>query len=191
MKAFREIARSLRGYTEKVVISFVDFYAKMQRNMKGLNIRELSREEMTDIAKKMAGIAAENGMVIETCAERIDLREVGIRHGSCIDKGQIEKITGYTLNLQKDKNQREECGCFESIDVGTYHTCKNGCRYCYANDSMEKVRACAGLYDVDSPLLCGRIGSEDKVTERKVRSCRETQMNLFGSEQMLYTVKSV
>lgn len=181
LKVFEEIAGCLKNYTEKVVISFVDFYAKTLRNTKGLHIKGLDRKGMTELAKGLAGIAESSGLVIETCAEQTDLQEVGIRHGSCIDKKQIEKIVGCALSLEKDKNQRDACGCFESIDVGAYNTCGNGCRYCYANYNEEKVRACMAAYDVDSPLLCGKVGPEDQVTERKVRTLKTIQLSLFTS----------
>lgn len=175
-KAFEEIAGCLKGYTEKVVISFVDFYAKTLRNTKDLYIKSLSREEMREIAEGMAQIAKSCGLVIETCAEQINLQDVGIRHGSCIDKKRIEKIAGCSLSVEKDKNQREACGCCESIDVGAYNTCRNGCRYCYANYHEEQVRKCIACYDVNSPLLCGRIEPEERVTDRKVRSFRNPQL---------------
>lgn len=178
-KAFEEIAGCLKGYTEKVVISFVDFYAKTLRNTKDLYIKSLSREEMKEIAEEMAQIAKSCGLVIETCAEQINLQDVGIRHGSCIDKKQIEKIAGCSLSVEKDKNQREACGCCESIDVGAYNTCRNGCRYCYANYHEEQVRKCIACYDVNSPLLCGRIEPEERVTDRKVRSFRNPQLRIF------------
>ena len=179
LKAFEEIAGCLKGYTEKVVISFVDFYAKTLRNTKDLYIKSLSREEMREIAEGMAQIAKSCGLVIETCAEQINLQDVGIRHGSCIDKKQIEKIAGCSLSVEKDKNQREACGCCESIDVGAYNTCRNGCRYCYANYHEEQVRKCIACYDVDSPLLCGRIEPEERVTDRKERSFRNPQLSIF------------
>lgn len=179
LKAFEEIAGCLKGYTEKVVISFVDFYAKTLRNTKDLYIKSLSREEMKEIAEEMAQIAKSCGLVIETCAEQINLQDVGIRHGSCIDKKRIEKIAGCSLSVEKDKNQREACGCCESIDVGAYNTCRNGCRYCYANYHEEQVRKCIACYDVDSPLLCGRIEPEERVTDRKVRSFRNPQLSIF------------
>ena len=179
LKAFEEIAGCLKGYTEKVVISFVDFYAKTLRNTKDLYIKSLSREEMKEIAEEMAQIAKSCGLVIETCAEQINLQDVGIRHGSCIDKKQIEKIAGCSLSAEKDKNQREACGCCESIDVGAYNTCRNGCRYCYANYHEEQVRKCIACYDVNSPLLCGRIEPKERVTDREVRSFRNPQLSIF------------
>lgn len=28
------------------------------------------------------------------------------------------------IKCRKDKNQRIECGCVESVEIGTYNTCK-------------------------------------------------------------------
>lgn len=177
--AFREIACSLKDHTEKVVISFMDWYAKTQRNMKGLHVHIPDREEMIYIAKGLAEIAGENQLQIETCAESIELRDAHIRHGSCIDKAMIERLTGCQLNVKKDKNQREACGCVESVDVGTYHTCLNACRYCYANFDMKKVKEQAAFYDAGSPLLCGTLHEDDKVTERKAVSLKDMQLTLW------------
>lgn len=179
LKAFAEIAKRLSGYTQKVVISFVDLYAKTQRNMAGLDIKEISNHDMLVMAEKLAVIAEKYHLEIESCAEKIDLQSAGIHHGSCIDRGLIEKILGCKLTAGKDKNQREECGCIESVEVGTYNTCLNGCRYCYANFSEEKVGEGVRVYDVDSPLLCGNIGPDDKITDRKVKSFKERQISFF------------
>lgn len=180
LKAFREIANRLNGYTEKVVISFVDWYAKMQRNTVGLNIHEAADTEIRELAEKLVEIAAQNNLTVESCAEKINLRSLGIEHGSCIDRKLIEKIIGCRLKVDKDKNQRVECGCVESIEVGTYNTCLNGCRYCYANFSEDKVHENVRLYDADAPLLCGQVYPEDRITDRKVRSIKETQISFFG-----------
>ena len=109
---------------------------------------------------------------MESCAEAFDLKGAGIEHGSCIDKKLIEEIIGCKLAGGKDKNQREGCGCLESVETGLYNTCRNGCRYCYANFSGNAVRINAEAYDPASPLLCGVIGPGDKVTERKVKSLK-------------------
>ena len=172
VRAFRSIADKLADYTEKAVISFVDLYAKVQRNTANQNLRESSGAEMLDMAGKLAQLAAERGLIVESCAEHIDLQSVGVEHGCCIDRKLIERLLGYKLTISKDKTQRAECGCFESIDVGAYNTCKNGCRYCYANFNPTITAQNAAMYDPASPLLCGAIGEEDKITERKVKLLR-------------------
>ncbi len=180
LKAFEEIASNLADYTEKVIISFVDFYSKTQRNAREIDIRQMTNEEMVSIAGKMAQIASKYNLIIETCAEQINLQEAGIQHGSCIDKKLIERILGCKLIVEKDKNQREECGCFESVEAGAYNTCLNGCKYCYANFNDNKVKDNVKLYDRDSALLCGNITSDDRITDRKVKSLKDTQISFFA-----------
>lgn len=179
LKAFEEIAENLRGYTEKVIISFVDFYTKTRRSMAELGVSPLTAADMEELAGHMVQIAEQNHMIVESCAEKADLSHAGVRHGSCIDRSLIEKLTGCKLQGTKDKNQRSECGCFESVEVGAYNTCRNGCRYCYANYSDEKVKENAQRYDKNAPMLCGSVRPEDIVTVRKVKSLRTGQMALF------------
>jgi len=51
-------------------------------------------------------------------SEKIDLAQFGIGHSHCIDRDRIEKILGKSIESEKDKNQRGECGCIASVDVG-------------------------------------------------------------------------
>lgn len=179
LKAFEEIASSLAAYTEKVVISFVDLYSKTLRNTRKLDIRQITNEEMIEVAGEMAQIASKDNLIIETCAEQINLQEAGIQHGSCIDKKLIERLLGCKLIAEKDKNQREACGCFESVEVGEYNTCLNGCKYCYANFNDSKVEDHVKLYNRNSALLCGNISSDDRITERKMKSMKDNQIRFL------------
>ena len=97
-------------------------------------------------------------------------------------------LAGYPIKAAKDKNQRPACGCVESVEIGTYDTCKNGCRYCYANVSKERVRQNCEKYDPNAPLLCGVLNEEDRITERKVKSLKvspskEEQLSIFDLER--------
>ncbi len=179
LKAFEQIASALQGYTERCVISFVDIYAKNKKAMEQMGVYELGKPELTEFAKNISRMAGENGMRIGSCAEVIDLEACGIEHNCCIDKALIEDIIGCKLKGQKDKNQRPECGCMESVEVGTYHTCKNGCLYCYANHSEEQVAQNCGQYNPKSPILCSTISENDRITERKVGSLKELQLSLL------------
>lgn len=179
LKAFEEIASSLAAYTEKVVISFVDLYSKTLRNTRELDIRQITNEEMIEVAGEMAQIASKYNLIIETCAEQINLQEAGIQHGSCIDKKLIERLLGCKLIAEKDKNQREACGCFESVEVGAYNTCLNGCKYCYANFNDSKVEDHVKLYNRNSALLCGNISFDDRITERKMKSMKDNQIRFL------------
>lgn len=179
LKAFEQIAKELSGYTCKCVISFVDIYAKNKENMKALNSLFLTGSDLTTFGKELVLIAENYDMKVAACAEAVDLSSCGIEKNCCIDKDLIEKITGSKIQATKDPNQRKECGCIESIEVGTYNTCRNGCRYCYANESPERVSQNCKLYDVHSPLLCGDITEHDRITERKVKSLKEKQLTIL------------
>ena len=60
----------------------------------------------------------------------------------------VEIRQGDLFNLQemiikhknnKDKGQRQFCGCIISKDIGEYNTCPHLCEYCYANNSKKKA----------------------------------------------------
>lgn len=181
LRAFEQIAGALRGYTNKCVISFVDVYAKNKKAMEAMGAYNIDESELMDFAKRISGIAKANEMTVGSCAEKMDLSKCGIEHNCCIDKQLIEDIVGCKIKVGKDKNQRPECGCIESVEIGTYNTCKNGCMYCYANESQERVRTECSKYDLNSSLLCGVLTEEDKVSERNVMSLREEQLSIFDA----------
>ena len=179
IRYFEEIAKRLSGYTEKCIISFVDLYRNTKNNTKDLGLLPLETAEMYEIAHRMSKIALKYGIKMESCAEKINLEQFGIEHGHCIDCSLFERLLGCRLDLDKDKNQREECGCMASIDIGMYNTCKNGCKYCYANYSINTVAKHYTAHNPTSPLISGVIEDEDVVKDRVVKSCKDCQMNLF------------
>lgn len=165
-KYFELLLKQLSKYTNKCIISFMNIYAKTKRNMKDINVLEITDEAMHTIAKKFSVIGKRYEMTIETCSEAIDLSEYGINHGKCIDDRLISKICDSELTIEKDKNQRDSCGCVKSIDIGAYNTCKHNCSYCYANFSEQSMKNNILKHDPNSPFLVGNIEEKDSITVR-------------------------
>jgi hypothetical protein len=180
LKSFEYISKALSGHTGKCIISFIHMYSKCERNLKGTYARELTADEMYDMAKIMVQIAGSYNIEIESCALKTDLSPYGINPGSCINKTLIEKITGKQLRIGKDKNQRKECNCFESIDIGAYNTCLNNCLYCYANYNFETVIQNFKQHDPESPFLTGRSTDKDTVHIRKQESVVTNNIQMFS-----------
>ena len=176
---FNELACQLRDYAEKVTFSFIDFYKKITENIKSNGIIQITSEEKNILAENFSKIASENNFFIDTCAEDIDLSRFNIGHARCIDDKLIAKIIGYNLAVEKDKNQRLECGCVGCIDIGEYNSCPNGCVYCYANYSHNIVENNYKKHNLLSPLLIGDKNSTDVINERKVMSNKKLQKEFF------------
>jgi DNA repair photolyase len=180
VKYFDYIASTLSGYTNKCVISFLDIYPKTKRNTKELNLKDISEQDMITISEELVKIANKYNIEIETCSEKIDLDSLGINHGKCIDDKLISQLIGCDDSIDKDSNQREECGCVKSVDIGMYNTCPHQCKYCYANYSLETALKNHGLHDPQSPLLFGQLRGDEKITERKIiKHFTNYQLRLF------------
>ena len=161
---FRTTLDKLAPYVDRCVISFIDLYAKAKKNTQGLNIHELSAEEMNELAAGLSQIAKGSGVTLQTCSEEIDIEQYGIGHGACIDGKLIERITGKPIVARKAKSQRPLCNCVESFDIGGYDTCVHGCRYCYANASAEKARQGFEAHNPLSSVLTGELMGDEKIT---------------------------
>ena len=172
VEKFEAMCQWLHRATERCVISFVDLYED-----NGFPCME--PEEMWEIAQRLSKIAGRYHLPLYTCAEKIDLSAFGIRHGACIDRERIQKLAGYKMDVKKASGQRPQCRCVESIDVGIYDTCTNGCKYCYATRSTGSARRKKELYDPASPLLIGQLRGDETVTDREIRSNRDYQFSLF------------
>ncbi len=168
---FERLCQTLRASTETVTISFVDRYAKLRHT----KIREITREEMAECAVFLGNIAKQYGLEPRACCEPMDFTPYGIRPARCIDPEQISKICGHPLTGGPDPAQRPGCGCWSSVDVGAYHTCRNGCVYCYANAGVATVERTCAEHRPDGELLVGRVMPNDQVRDRNQPSVRRSR----------------
>jgi DNA repair photolyase len=167
-RLFKKIADHLESKTNRVVISFADFYKKTERNLKavdGLVYSDILQDNpmLVDLSEYMVKIAQEHDMQIQSCSEKVDLSSIGVPHGKCIDDALIKDVFGISLSDKKDKGQREECGCVKSVDIGMYNTCLHECSYCYATFNKKMVVDNKKKHDPSSPFLIG--GSEGIVLD--------------------------
>lgn len=165
-RLFSKIASLLAGKTNRIVISFSDFYKKTERNLnnvEGLDYSDITKnhDQLLELSKYMADVASSHDMEIKSCAEAIDTSAAGIRHGKCIDEELIEDVFGISMSGKKDTGQRDECGCIKSIDIGMYNTCLHECSYCYATFNKSSVINNRQKHDVNSPFLVGGIDGVD------------------------------
>lgn len=164
IEKFIDICDKISGYTDCVIISFLDTYKKLDIS----KFRAPTKNEMVEIGEAFAQIANKYNIKVKTCAESIVFAN-GIEKASCIDKKLIERICGYSLNVKKDKYQRQECLCAESVDIGEYDTCGHFCAYCYANNNAINIKTKIQKHNPSSPLLIGELLPEDKVYQRKIK----------------------
>lgn len=175
---FEELCNRLKDFTDICAISFVDLYPKLKHKINKIPnnslsthnlLREISDEEIQELAGILSEIGRQYGIELRACSERINLEPYGVRAASCIDQATIEKICGYPIDGKADKNQRPYCGCIQSIDIGVYNTCRNGCLYCYANHSDTSVDKNYRSHDPASEILIGTVNPYDKVTDKEMK----------------------
>lgn len=180
--SFKKIARILHSYTDRVVISFADYYKKVVKN---LNVLEHNRKikfydissninQIKRISSFIAEIAQMYSLHIFSCSEEYDLSYFGIEHGKCIDDDLLSELFGFKYNFVKDKNQRQQCGCVKSQDIGQYNSCIHDCIYCYANDNKTLAHKNKLINDPSSPFLIG-----NNVLYNEDTKIKEEQLSLF------------
>ena len=109
------VGNMLKGYTDKLVLSFVDVkaYRKVQNNLvKETNyfskedveyaeMNEAQRQEVIEGLVKIRQAWKEQGwdVTLATCAEAFDYDAYGIEHNRCIDGELMEKVFGEDKEL--------------------------------------------------------------------------------------------
>jgi DNA repair photolyase len=167
IESINHIAAALQGSTERLMFSFFSFYAKLKNRIReleqrhGITIRDTSANHdqvAHELVRHISQVTTSYGMAALSCAEKRDLSDLGILHGSCIDGALIAELFGLLPpHFTCDRNQRGACRCVESIDMGMYDTCSFRCVYCYANRSGKGVEINLAKHDLESASIIRNV----------------------------------
>ena len=158
IRVFEELAGQFEGYVERCYFSFVVNYGKVVCNfaefekLHGLKIYDCDSDFKIDLANELAAIAEHHGIQMFSCCGDYLVNE-RIKKAHCIDGSIIEQLFSPTDFVYSDKPTRNQCGCTESTDIGTYDTCPHGCVYCYANMNKPKALEAFENHDKSSAFL--------------------------------------
>lgn len=181
LKKFEYILSSIRDDISFIVFSFVDMYKKLSRNMP--EIIPFTTEQKKELIRGLASIANDYSVPIQCCAPEEGYEEYGVRKSACITKEILEWSNDiYFKKSVKENGCRKNCYCLSWRDIGEYDTCPNLCKYCYANNSKNRVFKKFNNHDENSPLLIGNIKKDDKIKKAVQKSFLEVdsfQSTLF------------
>ena len=164
-KAFNKMCSLLNGDVKRIIISFVDDYKNVRKNMNILKIKEFTDNDYEEIGKSFSESAKRYGMTVQTCAEDRNLVEYGFIKGECLSAMTAYKLTGKIYNKWKAR-KGIPCNCVETVDIGVYNTCKHLCKYCYANYDEDRIVQNIKKHNPDSSLLIGELEYGDIIKER-------------------------
>ena len=174
--SFRSMCEALAGYTHTAVISFIDLYEKVKRNFP--EVTAVPLKVQLQLTEAFVKIAKEYDMIIKPCGESKLLESVGADCSGCMTQKVFEAAVGQNLILPPNPNNRRECACYITGDIGAYNSCGHLCRYCYANFNKAAVTEAMRQHDPNSPLLIGHIMPEDRISEPRQVSWVYPQMRL-------------
>lgn len=166
IKAFTKLCSLLKGYVKTIIVSFIDNYQNVRKNLPYLKYRSLTEEDYKLIGENFSKIAKNNNMVVQTCFEERNLTEYGFIKGECMSKELAFKLTGKTYKKWQAR-KGSACKCVELVDIGVYNSCNHLCKYCYANYDESKVKININNHDINSSLLIGHINGNDIIKPRK------------------------
>lgn len=120
-----------------VMASLCHWYKKSIRRATYYNV-EWFQEKKSDVGRISRWLKKRGdhyGLQVLACC-RPDMVAAGLESGSCIN-GQLLTMLHPKRTIasnKRDSGQRKDCGCTQSIDIGSYDlACPHGCVYCYAN----------------------------------------------------------
>ena len=139
---FEELAPILHDKgIQDVRFSFTQWYNKAKRRAAKENFIYMDPppEKKVKDARYLHQVANNYGIAIHLCSQASLSEASVIAPSSCIDGALLRDLhpDQAPASIKKDRTQRKECLCTESVDIGSYtQFCPHCCLYCYANPKL-------------------------------------------------------
>ncbi len=126
---------------ENIRFSFAQWYGKAVRRAEkhAFEYIDPSQDEKKEAARALVQVAEGLKLRLYSCSQDFLSEISGIHPSSCIDGPVLRSLhpEKEKVSEKKDRSQRTECRCTESIDIGSYtQSCPHSCLYCYANPKV-------------------------------------------------------
>ncbi len=145
---FTKLCSHLKGNVNRCYFNFPFLYGKVSVNLEaftrktGVSVYDPGQQVKAQLIGDFVDVAEANGIQLYSCAESHGY-DPRVQRAHCIDGAVINQL--YHLDdLPGYKPSRSGCGCTQSIDIGSYNTCRHGCIYCYANTSSKTIKEALG-----------------------------------------------
>jgi hypothetical protein len=142
LHCFEECAPLLQNKgIQDVRFSFAQWYNKAKRRAvkEGFVYMDPPFEKKVKDARYLYKVAKNFGLDLYLCSQTSINEAADISPSSCIDGALLKELhpDQAPVSTKKDRTQRKDCLCSESVDLGSYtQFCPHCCLYCYANPKL-------------------------------------------------------
>jgi len=143
LEAFEKVAPAAAALSIRDVrFSLAQWYGKAVRRSQAArwDFYDPPQEEKFAAVRRLAEIASAWDLDLYSCSQNVLAEVAGVRPSACIDGALLQELHPgrEPAALAKDRSQRRECRCTESVDIGSYgQACPYSCLYCYANPKWK------------------------------------------------------
>ena len=159
---FARIAGVVSPYVDRCILGFAEKESRIKSRIPSLV--PLTPQDIHTLAKSFGSIAANYSLRVQTCERNGDFTHLGIDAKGCMTLDMLANANKKIFKNKTHKGARPGCYRIESRDIGAYHACPHGCKYCYSNNPCKALEN-YGAHDKNSPLLLGHPKETDIIQQ--------------------------
>ncbi len=128
---FDRVSEALAGLSTRCTVSLAHPYRKSLRATRHLPGIWEESPSLRPAVERIVALGRARGFTLLSCCSPL-LDAWGIPSGACVDGEYLRRLSPGADIPASPSPVRPGCLCHSSRDIGSYHTCRHGCLYCYA-----------------------------------------------------------